>query len=47
MGKPVVHFEIGCRNSQKTQEFFAKSFDWQINVQGPAALINTGGTEGI
>jgi predicted enzyme related to lactoylglutathione lyase len=47
MGKPVVHFEIGCRNSQKTQEFFAKLFDWQINVQGPAALINTGDTAGI
>ncbi len=47
MGKPVVHFEIGCRNSRKTQEFFAKLFDWKIAVQGPAALINTGVAEGI
>jgi len=27
--------------------FFAKLFDWQINVQGPAALINTGSKDGI
>jgi len=47
MAQPVVHFEIGCRNSQKTQEFFAKLFDWNINVQGPAALINTGSKDGI
>jgi len=43
MGQPVVHFAIGCRNSQKTQEFFAKLFDWNIDAQGPATLINTGG----
>ncbi len=47
MGKPVVHFEIGCRDSQKAQEFFAKLFDWKIDVQGPAAMINTGSKEGI
>jgi predicted enzyme related to lactoylglutathione lyase len=35
MGKPVVHFEIGCRNSAKTQDFFTKLFYWQISVQGP------------
>jgi len=29
MSQPVVHFEIGCRHSQKTQEFFAKLFDWK------------------
>ena len=47
MGKPVVHFEIGCRNSPKTQEFFAKLFDWKIEVAGPAAMINTGSEAGI
>jgi hypothetical protein len=47
MAKPVVHFEIGCRNSQKTQEFFAKLFDWKIEAMGPAAMINTGSKEGI
>jgi predicted enzyme related to lactoylglutathione lyase len=39
----VVHFEIGCRNSASTQEFYSKLFDWQIRAQGPAAMIDTGG----
>ena len=42
MGHPVVHFEIGCRDSAKTAEFFAKLFDWQM-TPGPATMINTGG----
>jgi uncharacterized protein len=47
MGQPVVHFEIGCRDSAKTQEFYAKLFDWQIQAAGPAAMIDTGGKGGI
>jgi predicted enzyme related to lactoylglutathione lyase len=47
MGQPVVHFEIGCRNSASTQEFYAKLFDWQITQAGPAAMIETGGAGGI
>ena len=47
MGQPVVHFEIGCRDSGKTQEFYAKLFDWQIQQAGPAAMIETGGKGGI
>lgn len=47
MGQPVVHFEIGCKNSRKTQEFFSKLFDWKIQEQGPAAMIDTGSKEGI
>lgn len=43
MGNPVVHFEIGCRNSASTQEFYSKLFDWKIQAQGPAAMIDTGG----
>lgn len=27
MPHPVVHFEIGCRDSAKTQEFYKKLFD--------------------
>jgi uncharacterized protein len=46
-GKPVVHFEIGCRDNAKTQAFYSKLFDWDIKPSGPsAALINTG-AEGI
>jgi predicted enzyme related to lactoylglutathione lyase len=39
MGRAVVHFEIGCRDSKKTQEFYKKLFDWKIEAMGPAAMI--------
>jgi predicted enzyme related to lactoylglutathione lyase len=39
MGRPVVHFEIGCRDSAKTQEFYKKLFGWKIETMGPAAMI--------
>ena len=42
MGKPVVHFEIGCRDKAKTQAFYSQLFDWDITQAGPAANINTG-----
>jgi predicted enzyme related to lactoylglutathione lyase len=47
MGQPVVHFEIGCRNSPKTQEFYGKLFGWKITQHGPAAMIDTGAGGGI
>lgn len=47
MGQPVVHFEIGCSDSAKTQEFFSQLFGWEIQQQGPAAMINTGAAVGI
>ena len=47
MGQPVVHFEIGCRNSPKTQEFYGNLFDWKITQHGPAAMIDTGAGSGI
>jgi hypothetical protein len=46
-GQPVVHFEIGGRDSAKTQAFYGKLFDWEITQAGPAANINTGGAGGI
>lgn len=39
MGRPVVHFEIGCRDSKKTQEFYAQLFGWSIESAGPTAMI--------
>ena len=39
MPHPVVHFEIGCKDSPKTQEFYKKLFDWKIDAMGPAAMI--------
>jgi predicted enzyme related to lactoylglutathione lyase len=47
MGKPVVHFEIGCRDSTKAQQFYGKLFDWQMQPHGPAAMIATGAGTGI
>jgi uncharacterized protein len=43
LGHPVVHFEIGCRDSAKAQDFYAKLFGWKITQAGPAAMIDTGG----
>jgi predicted enzyme related to lactoylglutathione lyase len=47
MGQPVVHFEIGCRDREKTEQFFSKLFGWKITPSGPASMINTGGETGI
>jgi predicted enzyme related to lactoylglutathione lyase len=47
MGQPVVHFEIGCRDLAKTQDFYARLFDWQMQPYGPAAMISTGNGAGI
>lgn len=42
MGRPVVHFEIGCRDKDKTGAFFGKLFGWNITPAGPAHNIDTG-----
>jgi hypothetical protein len=34
MGNPVVHFEIGCRDSKKTPEFYSGLFDWKFESTG-------------
>ncbi len=47
MGQPVVHFEIGCKDRQKTEQFFSKLFGWQINQMGPASMIDTAAKGGI
>jgi uncharacterized protein len=39
MARPVVHFEIGCKDSQKTSKFYSELFDWNITPAGPAAMI--------
>ena len=47
MGRPVVHFEIGCRDQAKTGDFYSKLFGWQITAAGPASMIDTGSSQGI
>ncbi len=45
MGNPIVHFEIGCRDSAKAQAFYGKLFDWKFESYGPTAMI-TGDPQG-
>ncbi len=47
MGRPVVHFEIGCRDKARTAEFFSKLFDWNAQESGPATMIDTAAGSGI
>jgi predicted enzyme related to lactoylglutathione lyase len=42
-----VHFEIGCRDRAKAAQFFADLFDWKIQQNGPAAIIDTASQRGI
>ena len=47
MGCPVVHFEIGCPDSEQAQTFYSELFDWQITANGAAATVTTGSGRGI
>jgi uncharacterized protein len=47
MGQPVVHFEIGCRDVEKTQAFYTRLFDWKTEPYGPARMVSTGSDAGI
>ena len=47
MGHPVVHFEIGCRDREKTERFFGDLFGWRIQRNGPGSSIDTASQKGI
>ena len=47
MGRPVVRFEIGCRDRKATAAFYGNLFDWQIEEAGAASLISTASGRGI
>ena len=46
MPNPVIHFEIGCRDSARTQQLYRSLFDWTIDSAGPAATISGAGISG-
>lgn len=47
-GKPVVHFEIGCRDRDKTNDFYTMLFGWKTSNYGPSGkMISTESKEGI
>lgn len=39
MPAPVVHFEIGCRNTDKARSFYGPLFGWEFHAHGPAAMV--------
>ncbi len=48
MGKPVVHFDIGCKNLETVTEFYCKLFDWSSSENGSLSQhISTNGGKGI
>jgi predicted enzyme related to lactoylglutathione lyase len=49
MGQPVVHWEIGAKDSEKLQSFYARLFDWKIDANNPweYGMVSTGGQGGI
>ena len=47
MPNPVVHFEIGCRDLEKTVEFYKQLFDWQMSPGEIATEISTGEGEPV
>jgi len=42
MPNPVVHFEIGCRDREKTVAFYQKLFEWTMSPNEIATEIVTG-----
>ncbi len=48
MGKPVVHFEIGCRDKEASRAFYSAAFGWGTEPYGPFAYkFDTGSERGI
>jgi len=47
MGHPVVHFEIGCKDLAKTEQFFGELFGWHTQRNGPSSTIDTGSQQGM
>jgi len=41
MPNPVVHFEIGCRDREKSTAFYQQLFDWQMSPGPMSTDITT------
>jgi len=46
-GCPVIHFEIGCTNTERTNEFYTSIFGWSGQVSPMASYLNTQSDKGI
>jgi len=48
MSHPVVHFEIGCRDRDRSEMFYTRLFEWGTSEYGPLSRkIDTGSPLGI
>ena len=48
MGNPVVHFEIGGLDAERTRAFYSELFDWDVECDpGGYALVDTRSDAGI
>jgi len=47
MGNPVVHFDIGCKDTGAAGRFYSSLFGWTTQQMGPALMADTGSKEGI
>jgi len=48
MGKPVVHFDIGCKDKDKTRDFYCRVTECTCEPYGPYSFkLNTGSEAGI
>ena len=46
-GSPVVYFEIGCKDLEKTTSFYTDLFGWSPTATPFASMINTNSSEGV
>jgi predicted enzyme related to lactoylglutathione lyase len=46
-GCPVVHFEIGCTDTERTNKFYTSIFGWSGNVSPMASMLNTNTDKGV
>lgn len=46
MPNHICHFEIGCRDREKTADFYSKMFDWKLEPDPNMTMIRTGGDVG-
>jgi predicted enzyme related to lactoylglutathione lyase len=42
MPNPIVHFEIGCRDREKSTSFYQQLFDWEMTSGPMSTDISTG-----
>lgn len=46
MPNQICHFEIGCRDREKTADFYSKMFDWTLRTDPTTTVIKTGSDVG-